>query len=157
MTVRALVAARGRAADGAPDPDRGYELDDQVGFILRQVQQRHATIFAAAFGAEMTPLQWAAMAKLAEVGECSQNLLGRMIATDVATIKGVVERMTRRGMLQSRPDPADRRRLLLRLTEAGQASYRAAEERALAVSRETLAPLSATDRTTFVAFLSRLR
>ena len=57
--------------DTAPE----YRLDEQVGFILRQVQQRHALIFAAAFD-DLTPMQWAALAKLAERGECSQNLLG---------------------------------------------------------------------------------
>lgn len=157
MSVSALVAGPPADGGGLADPDRSYELDAQVGFILRQVQQRHATIFASAFGAEMTSLQWAAMAKLAEIGECSQNLLGRLIATDVATIKGVVERMSRRGMVQARPDPADRRRLLLRLTQVGRAAYRAAEARALAVSQETLAPLSPEDRTTFVELLGRLR
>lgn len=155
--MRALAAAPEPIAEDLADPDRTYELEEQVGFILRQVQQRHAAIFTAAFGAEITSLQWAAMAKLAEVGECSQNLLGRLIATDVATIKGVVERMMKRGVLQARPDPADRRRLLLRLTEAGRAAYRASEERALAVSQETLMPLSPADRATFVALLGRLR
>ena len=32
------------------DIERSYDLDGQVGFMLRQVQQRHAAIFAAAFG-----------------------------------------------------------------------------------------------------------
>lgn len=157
MSVSAPVEGAVDDVDGQADPGRSYELDEQVGFILRQVQQRHAMIFAAAFGAEVTSLQWAAMAKLAEVGECSQNLLGRLIATDVATIKGVVERMTRRGMVRSRPDPADRRRLLLRLTPDGRGAYRTYEARALGVSEETLAPLSAEDRTTFVRLLTRLR
>ena len=48
-------------------------------------------------------MQWAALAKLAEVGECSQNLLGRLVAMDVATIKGVVERLVRRGFAATRP------------------------------------------------------
>ena len=83
------------AADGAAG-GAGYVLDDQVGFLLRQVQQRHVSIFARHFGVDMTPMQWAALAKLAEVGECSQNLLGRHTAMDVATIKGVAERLAKR-------------------------------------------------------------
>jgi len=31
---------------------------------------------------------------LTETGPCSQNLLGRLTAMDVATIKGVIDRLT---------------------------------------------------------------
>lgn len=152
-----MTAAAGRPTSPDAVEDRSYALDGQVGFILRQVQQRHAVIFSAAFGAEITSLQWAATAKLAEVGECSQNRLGRLIATDVATIKGVVERLMRRGLIETRPDPADRRRLLVRLTQAGRDLYRDSEARATAVSDETLAPFAPDERAAFMALLDRLR
>ena len=37
-----------------------YILDEQIGFILRQVWQRHAAIFAREIGINLTPTQWAA-------------------------------------------------------------------------------------------------
>src|SRR3979409_966145 len=80
-----------------------YVLEEQIGFILRQVWQRHATIFAREIGINLTPTQWAALAKLTETGPCSQNQLGRLTAMDVATIKGVSERLTARG--PTRPSP----------------------------------------------------
>ena len=43
-----------------------YNLDEQVGFILRQVWQRHAAIFAREIGINLTPTQWAALSKLME-------------------------------------------------------------------------------------------
>ena len=89
-----------------------YVLDEQIGFILRQVWQRHATIFAREIGINLTPTQWAALAKLTETGPCSQNLLGRLTAMDVATIKGVIDRLTARGLTETSPDPEDGRRLL---------------------------------------------
>src|SRR5206468_11474424 len=73
-----------------------YILDEQIGFILRQVWQRHSTIFARDIGINLTPTQWAALAKLAETGPCSQNLLGRLTSMDVATIKGVIDRLRQR-------------------------------------------------------------
>src|SRR5947199_283590 len=82
-----------------------YILDEQIGFILRQVWQRHATIFAREIGINLTPTQWAALAKLTETGPCSQNLLGRLTAMDVATIKGVIDRLTARGLTETSPDP----------------------------------------------------
>lgn len=134
-----------------------YVLDDQIGFILRQVWQRHAAIFAKEIGINLTPTQWAALSKLTETGPCSQNQLGRLTAMDVATIKGVIDRLTARGLTETSSDPDDGRRLLVSLTRAGQAMAEKAAPHALAISKETLAPLDAKERETFVALLSKLR
>ena len=134
-----------------------YILDEQVGFILRQVWQRHATIFAREIGINLTSAQWAALAKLNETGPCSQNLLGRHTAMDVATIKGVIDRLTARGLTETGPDPEDGRRLLVSLSRAGQQLVEKAAPNALAITRETLAPLDAKERETLMALLDRLR
>ena len=135
----------------------GYVLDEQIGFILRQVWQRHAMIFARDIGINLTPTQWAALAKLQETGQCSQNQLGRLTAMDVATIKGVIDRLTARGLTETAPDPEDRRRLLVSLTRAGQQLAEKAAPNALAISRETLAPLDAREREVLMGLLGRLR
>src|ERR1700712_2399121 len=124
----------------------GYVLEEQIGFILRQVWQRHATIFAKEIGINLTPTQWAALAKLTETGPCSQNQLGRLPARDVATIKGVLDRPTARGPTETSADPEDGRRLLVSLTRAGQQLAEKAAPNALAITRETLAPLDAKAR-----------
>lgn len=138
-------------------PATPYVLDDQVGFILRQVVQRHTVIFGASIGDELTPTQWAALAKLHEKGPCSQNLLGRLTAMDAATIKGVVDRMVKRGFVETRPDPEDGRRLVAALTAEGQALVERTLPTAFAVTEETLAPLNAEERAQFLALLARLR
>jgi DNA-binding MarR family transcriptional regulator len=134
-----------------------YVLDEQIGFILRQVSQRHATIFARDIGADLTPTQWAALAKLAEAGPCSQNQLGRLTAMDVATIKGVIDRLTARGLTETSADPEDGRRLRVSLTRAGQQLAEKVASNALAISRETLAPLDSREREMLVALLDKLR
>ena len=134
-----------------------YVLDQQIGFILRQVWQRHATIFGREIGINLTPTQWAALAKLTETGPCSQNQLGRLTAMDVATIKGVIDRLTARGLTETSPDPQDGRRLLVSLTRAGQQLAEKTASNALAITRETLAPLDAKERETLLALLSKLR
>jgi MarR family transcriptional regulator, lower aerobic nicotinate degradation pathway regulator len=134
-----------------------YVLDEQIGFILRQVSQRHAVIFARDIGIDLTPTQWAALAKLQETGPCSQNQLGRLTAMDVATIKGVIDRLTARGLTETSPDPEDGRRLLVSLTRAGQQLAEKAAPNALAISRETLAPLEPKERDVLLELLNRLR
>jgi len=134
-----------------------YVLDEQIGFILRQVWQRHAMIFARDIGADLTPTQWAALAKLAETGPCSQNQLGRLTAMDVATIKGVIDRLTARGLTETSSDPADGRRLRVSLTRAGQQVAEKVAANALAISRETLAPLDPRERDMLLSLLVKLR
>lgn len=134
-----------------------YVLDEQVGFILRQVWQRHSSIFARDIGTNLTPTQWAALSKLAETGPCSQNQLGRLTAMDVATIKGVIDRLTARGLTETSQDPEDGRRLLVSLTRAGQQLAEKVAPNALAITRETLAPLEPRERELLMALLNKLR
>ncbi len=147
-------STKGRTA--APKP-ASYILDAQVGFILRQVSQRHTAIFTAAIGSQLTATQWAALSKLAEAGPCSQNELGRLTAMDVATIKGVIDRLTARGLTETGRDPRDGRRLLVTLTRAGQALVEKMSPHALRVTEETLAPLTPKERDIFIALLAKLR
>ena len=134
----------------------GYVLDDQIGFVLRQAQQRHTTLFAAEMIEGLTPTQWAALAKLREWGACSQNHLGRLTAMDAATIKGVIDRLTARGFTGARADPADARRLLVDLTEEGAALYVRAVPIARAISEKTLEKLDEEERATLMGLLRRL-
>ena len=132
-----------------------YRLDDQIGYILRRVTQRHLSIFAAAIP-EVTTTQFAVLARLAEIGPVSQNQLGRATAMDAATIKGVVDRLAKLGYLATSADPADRRRLTVSLTEAGTRLFAAHATTALQVSQDTVAPLTSDEARTLQALLSRL-
>lgn len=134
-----------------------YVLDDQVGFILRQVSQRHAALFAERFGETLTPTQWASLSKLHEKGPLSQNHLGRLTAMDVATIKGVIDRLTARGLTEVAADDTDARRRLVRLTEEGRALVESLFPSAFDVTAATLAPLTRAEQRTFLALLRKLR
>jgi len=150
--------ARSVAAKKSVKPAKPpYVLDEQVGFILRQVWQRHSSIFSRDIGTNLTPTQWAALSKLAETGPCSQNQLGRLTAMDVATIKGVIDRLTARGLTETSQDPEDGRRLLVSLTRAGQQLAEKVAPNALAITRETLAPLDAKEREMLMGLLNKLR
>lgn len=150
--------ARSVAAKKSVKPAKpSYVLDEQIGFILRQVWQRHSAIFSRDIGTNITPTQWAALSKLAETGPCSQNQLGRLTAMDVATIKGVIDRLTARGLTETSQDPEDGRRLLVSLTRAGQQLAEKVAPHALAITRETLAPLEAKEREMLMSLLNKLR
>ena len=133
-----------------------YALDEQVGFKLRQANQSHAVIFSEEIPGQLTPTQFAALAKLLEIGTCSQNQLGRLTSMDVATTKGVVERLKSRNLLTISPDPNDRRRTLLNLTVEGRREIGAAIPMGIKITKRTLAPLTKREQATFLRLLSKL-
>jgi DNA-binding MarR family transcriptional regulator len=138
-------------------PEHGrYVLDDQVGFLMRVAMQRHTSIFTARMIEGLTQTQFAALAKLYEVGPCSQNHLGRLIYLDAATIKGVVDRISARGFVTALNDPRDRRRRAVALTERGRQVTEAAQLVAAEITAATLAPLTEEERRLVVRLLKKL-
>jgi len=157
MTDTSVKRAKTKRKSSRTGQIEGYILEQQVGFILRQVSQRHTTIFVDEINDNLTPTQFSALVKLNEVGECSQNLLGRHTAMDAATIKGVTDRLKKRGLVDTVPDLGDKRRLLLTLTVTGKKVARKAADRAANVTERTLAPLSESQRNTLLKLLNKLR
>ena len=133
-----------------------YVLDDQAGFLMRVAMQRHTSIFHARMVERLTQTQFAALAKLHEVGPCSQNHLGRLIYLDAATIKGVVDRLGARGFVTALNDPKDRRRRAVALTARGRDATEAAMQVAGDITAATLARLTPEEQRLVVKLLRKL-
>jgi MarR family transcriptional regulator, lower aerobic nicotinate degradation pathway regulator len=133
-----------------------FVLEDQVGFLLRAASQRNTVLFSEGMVAGLTRVQFATMAKLLEIGSCSQNELGRLVLMDRATIKGVVSRLRKRGFIQVRPDAHDRRQHVLALTELGQRTARRAIAAAPAITDQMLERLNAAERKQIIKLLRRI-
>src|SRR5215471_13685903 len=136
------VVAETDASDGR------YVLDDQAGFLMRVAMQRHTSIFTSRMIEGLTQTQFASLAKLYEVGPCSQNHLGRLIYLDAATIKGVVDRLSVRGFVTATNDLNDRRRRAVELTDEGRRVTEAAIKVAAKITADTLVPLTEEERHT---------
>ena len=151
------------AADGRTTPvgaetqaEATYLLDEQVGFLMRVASQRHTALFASRMIEGLTAPQFATLAKLREIGPCSQNRLGRLVFLDAATIKGVVDRLSGRGFVMTADDPLDKRRRAVALTERGHSVADAAVVVALDISKATLEPLTPQERAQTIALLKKL-
>jgi DNA-binding MarR family transcriptional regulator len=149
---RSKTAASG--AKAAPRPR--YVLEQQIGFVMRVAMQRHTVIFMSRMIARLTQTQFAALAKLADVGPCSQNQLGRLIYLDAATTKGVVDRLQVRRLISVCADPHDRRRRAIALTPAGRAIADEAAQVAHQITRQTLAPLTGAEQKSALRLLKKL-
>jgi MarR family transcriptional regulator, lower aerobic nicotinate degradation pathway regulator len=146
-----------------PMPERGdsgksqrYVLEEQVGFLMRVATQRHTAIFMSYMVEGLTPPQFSALAKLLEIGPCSQNHLGRLIYLDAATIKGVIDRLKARRLVTTQNDPQDKRRRAVALTEAGRRVAEEAVSLAANITAKTLAPLTQEEQRTIVRLLKKL-
>jgi MarR family transcriptional regulator, lower aerobic nicotinate degradation pathway regulator len=148
------------AASKAPalKPAKGdYALEEQVGFHLRRAHQRATLIFNEVMARfDITPTQFAALAKIDDEGAISQNHLGRLTAMDPSTILGVVGRLQRQGLVHLKSTPGDARLTLIELTLDGQ--RRVAEMKAVAadVSKQTLSPLKPAEAKTLNELLARI-
>lgn len=153
-TVAASRRARKESADRARSRTRrhpppkgvagrsGYVLEAQVGFLLRCAHQRATEVFYAVMAPfAVTPTQFAALAKIDDLGSVSQNRLGRLTAMDPATISGVIGRLTARGLVRQSRSRRDARLLRLALTPAGRTAIQRMKAVAAEVSRRTLEPL----------------
>ncbi|WP_083258051.1 MarR family transcriptional regulator [Rhizobium sp. YK2] len=133
-----------------------YKLAEQIGYLLRQANQRHVAIFTSRMNEKLTTTQWAALVKLRDLQPCSQVNLGRETAMDVATIKGVVDRLAKRNLIRTAPDTTDARRLVLTLTEEGEAAVARNLPVAHDISEETLSTLSPAERAMLAELLRKI-
>jgi len=132
-----------------------YRLDDQVGYKLRLASQRHLEIFSQHLS-DITPTQFSILARLYEVGETSQNQLGRLVAMDAATTKGVIARLLEKNLVEARADPNDARRLQISLTEAGRELTIDAIEKARKITEDTVANLNGRDVKRLLELLDKI-
>ena len=134
-----------------------YVLEAQVGHLLRRAYQRHLALFQSIMGEDgPTSMQFAALHVLWRRGPLSQNLLGRALAMDPPTVKGVVTRLMARGLVERGRDAADARLLRVALTPAALEALPAWVGKARAVTAATLAPLSREDAARLGAILAKL-
>lgn len=133
-----------------------YELDEQVGYLMRLASQRHAVIFQKHAGGNLTPTQFTTLLRVAEVGTVSQNQLGRLAGMDVATIKGVIDRLRSKALIQSQADPDDKRRSNISLTPQGAAMIDDLKSMGHRITAETLEPLTPVEQKTLAKLLRKI-
>ncbi|NUR26221.1 MAG: MarR family transcriptional regulator [Catenulispora sp.] len=96
------------------------------------------------------------LAAVAESGPTSQADLGRRVGLDRSDVTAAVTDLEERGYLERTPDPADRRRNLVRITESGGAFLAGLDAEVSAAQEELLAPLAPDEREALLGMLTRV-
>lgn len=134
-----------------------YQLEEQIGFLLRRAHQHASGVFQQEMSAlGLTPPQFAALVRIHDAGSLSQNQLGRLTDTDPATVLGIVKRLVERGLVTRIDDEHHKRKLKLQLTTEGETLVSAALPHAREVTRKTLAALPGKDQQELIRLLTAL-
>ncbi len=96
------------------------------------------------------------LAALGDLGQPSQAELGRAAALDRRDVTHTARGLESRHLVRRRADPRDARQKLIELTGAGRSMLERLESIVEDVQSEVFAPLTATQRQTFLDLLQRL-
>lgn len=124
-----------------------YDVTQQIGHLLRKAYQRHLAIFHDMLAdSQLTSAQFVTLCTLRDRGDSSQVDLVRATAVDQATIRGVVERLKARHLIELKRDFSDGRKVVISLTPAGEQILDAAVPHAWTISEETVKDLNPAER-----------
>lgn len=134
-----------------------YNVTEQVGHLLRRVYQRHLAIFQDhAFDPSITSVQFMTLCVLRDKGPSSQSELVRATAIDQGTIRGIIDRLTARGLISLSRDEQDGRKVIMALTPEADALLDNMVPSAQMISELTMGSLNAAERVALIYLLKRL-
>ncbi|WP_079062629.1 MarR family winged helix-turn-helix transcriptional regulator [Streptacidiphilus griseoplanus] len=99
---------------------------------------------------------FAILAALDEFGPDSQAQIGQRCGIDQSDMHAMLNTLVEQGHVARTPDPADRRRNLITLTTAGRRRLQELDRTLTEVQHDILDALSATERETLTALLTRI-
>ncbi|HFF9781070.1 MarR family winged helix-turn-helix transcriptional regulator [Serratia marcescens] len=142
------------AVSGQPE---NYHFTEQVGHLLRKVYQRHVAIFQQNVGdSQLTAVQFITLCAVRDMGPSSLTELVQVTAVDQATIRGIVERLKARELITVTPDPIDRRKVVVGLTDAGGALLAETVPQAAKITELTFGTLNPAERIALIFLLNKM-
>jgi DNA-binding MarR family transcriptional regulator len=142
-------------APGRPGPPK--ELLSSASFLLKRLGFRIKERANEAFEETgLTPYDHAVLALLDEEPRETQAMIADALGYDRSHLVGVLDELERRGLIERRRDPADRRRHLVSLTADGKRALTRLRTVAKRLEDEFFEPLSPDERETLRTLLARL-
>lgn len=134
-----------------------FDFSHAPGHLLRRAHQLAVAEFARAVTEPaMTPVQFALLNAMMATPGADQISLAQQVAFDAATAGSVMVRLQAKGWAQRQPDPHDRRRKRLCVTEQGQQAVVALHDTVQQVQSRILHRLTAQEQQDFLRLLAKL-
>lgn len=128
-----------------------------IGYLARRLQQVTLGVLTEVTQSEGLPgLQYAALASLDDMPGLTQKQMAESLGIDQASAVHLVDALEAKGFLERGIDPKDRRARHLFPTAAGKRKRRRVQPKMLAAQHRILKPLSSDERTTLLAWLTRI-
>lgn len=132
-------------------------LPGLVGYQLRMAQIALFRDFAQGPGGEdVTPGLFGVLVIIEANPDLKQSELARATHLDRSTVVTVIDNLERRGLVERRAAPNDRRSNAIRLTDAGTALLRKLKRQVSQHEKRLLQNFSASERETFLALLKKV-
>ena len=94
----------------------------EPGFLIRRAHQMSTAAFVLEAGAvDITPVQFITLSAISTHPDTDAAAVSELTAFDRTTVGQVLYRLESKGLVMRRPGKVDRRKKILRITEAGQA------------------------------------
>jgi len=139
-----------------PGANPMHDLHQHPGHLLRRAQQIAVSIFYDEMGDELTPVQYAILAQLADHPGIDQVSLAGLAAIDTSTGATVCARLEEKGLLERKVIPHNRRQRALTITAEGARLLDAMVPGAQRLRERLLAPLSVQEQAQFMRLLGKL-
>src|ERR1700677_3645319 len=142
--------------EGAPQPGAG-EPFRSVGFTLSSLGYAVARGFLEILAPlDIEPRDFALLRALTASQGDSQQAIGERLGIPASRMVGFIDSHEARGLIERRPDPADRRVHALHLTDAGRELLARAFAIAVAYEQELCGDLSSQEREQLLDLLQRV-
>ncbi|MEU1479812.1 MarR family transcriptional regulator [Streptomyces sp. NPDC005760] len=126
-------------------------------WLLGRAAARGRALVAEALATEgMKMWHHVVLSAVRDLAPVAQADLGRGVRLDPKDLVGVLNDLQSAGLVRREPDPADRRKNAVSLTDEGARLLNRCERLARAANDELLAPLSAAERDRFMDLLIRI-
>ena len=144
--------------DGAVAPPVVPEvLTQYIGFLLSRMGTIAQKRFSSRLEAlELTPRMWGALNVLEAAGTISQHGLCKRTGMDPSSMVATIDDLERKGLVERRAHPSDRRAYALHVTDAGRKTLSDGREVVQEVQDELLAPLDEAEREQLQSLLLRV-
>lgn len=131
------------------------ELRGSIGFLISRVHAvMHRDFLAALEPIDLEPRLFGSLVAISTTGPIAQAELARLLGVSGARVVQIADELERRGLVERRRDPADRRTQLLHLQPAAPAVIERATAAAHALNQRLL-PLSEAETARLVPLLRR--